>query len=70
MERDLEPYELTEEEILGRQEEDRKEKIIEVYKNKMEDVYEILTHIEDYEADIKKMKNIIIECEKEVASLD
>lgn len=66
----LEPYELTEEEMLGIQEEDRKEKIIEVYRHKMEDLYEIATNIEDYEADINEIKKIIKNCEIEVAKLD
>ena len=70
MERDLEPYELTDEERYGIEEDHRKDKIIEYYHYTLEDVYEILTHIEDYDADIREMKKIIEECEIEVAKLD
>lgn len=63
----MEEYELTEEEILGIEEDNRKDEIIRLYKATLEDVYEILANIKDYEADINEMKDLIKSCEIEVA---
>lgn len=63
----MEEYELTEEEILGIEEDNKKDEIIRLYKATLEDVYEILTNIKDYEADINEMKDLIKSCEIEVA---
>lgn len=69
MERMLEPYELTDEEIWGIEEDTRKDEKIDLYHRTLEDVYEIVTHIEDYEGDIKEIKDLIQYCEIEAKKI-
>ena len=61
-------YELTEEEMLGIEIDAKNEKI-ELYEATLQDIYEIITHIEDYEGDIKEIKDLIQYCEIEAKKM-
>ena len=62
-------YELTEEEMLGVEIDNRKNEKIELYEATLQDIYEIITHIEDYEGDIKEIKDLIKYCEIEAKKI-
>ena len=62
-------YELTEEEMFGDDREYWREEKLNHYKNTLRDIYEILSKMESNE-EIEDMKDIIQECEREVARYD